>query len=100
MMNQIFSGQLCNPSFEFLFNIHRLPQTPFTDMDLPQREAPPSLQVLSLIDSHLCDEFFTDLHSLYCGRQIPLTEVDVSSNNNLTAKCVHSLAKITTGIAY
>nr|XP_022345878.1 uncharacterized protein LOC111138293 [Crassostrea virginica]XP_022345879.1 uncharacterized protein LOC111138293 [Crassostrea virginica] len=67
------------------------------DMDLPQREAPPSLQVLSLIDSHLCDEFFTDLHSLYCGRQIPLTEVDVSSNNNLTAKCVHSLAKITTG---
>ncbi|XP_052705898.1 uncharacterized protein LOC128181513 isoform X2 [Crassostrea angulata] len=67
------------------------------DMVLPLREAPPSLQVLSLIDSHLTDEFFEALQKLYQGRQLPLTEIDISSNNDLTGKCVHSLAKITAG---
>lgn len=70
----------------------------FTDMVLPPREAPPSLQVLSLIDSHLTDEFFEALQKLYQGRQLPLTEIDISSNNDLTGKCVHSLAKITAGL--
>eukprot|EP00105_Crassostrea_gigas_P008879 XP_011423596.1 PREDICTED: uncharacterized protein LOC105325637 [Crassostrea gigas] len=66
-------------------------------MVLPPREALPSLQVLSLIDSHLTDEFFEALQKLYQGRQLPLTEIDISSNNDLTGKCVHSLAKITAG---
>lgn len=70
----------------------------FTDMVLPPRETPPSLQVLSLIDSHLTDEFFEALQKLYQGRQLPLTEIDISSNNDLTGKCVHSLAKITAGL--
>lgn len=70
----------------------------FTDMVLPPREAPPSLQVLSLIDSHLTDDFFDALQKLYQGRQLPLTEIDISSNNDLTGKCVHTLAKITAGL--
>lgn len=67
------------------------------DMVLPPREALPSLQVLSLIDSHLTDEFFEALQKLYQGRRLPLTEIDISSNNDLTGKCVHSLAKLTAG---
>lgn len=70
----------------------------FADMVLPPREASTSLQVLSLIDSHLTDEFFDALQKLYQGRQLPLTEIDISSNNDLTGKCVHSLAKITAGL--
>ncbi|XP_062588751.1 uncharacterized protein LOC134250409 isoform X1 [Saccostrea cucullata] len=67
------------------------------DIVVPAREAPPSLQILSLSDSHLTDEFFEALQTLYQGRQIPLVEIDVSSNDGLTGKCVHFLAELTKG---
>lgn len=68
------------------------------DIVLPPRNAPPSLEVLSLIDSHLTEGFLKALQGLFEGRQIPLTEIDLSSNNELTGKVVHFLSKLTKGI--
>jgi hypothetical protein len=65
---------------------------------LPDRDAPPSLEVLSLIDSHLTDGFLKTLQGLFEGRQIPLIEIDISSNNELTEKVVHFISELTTGI--
>ncbi|XP_056005420.1 uncharacterized protein LOC125659591 isoform X2 [Ostrea edulis] len=66
-----------------------------SDIVPPPKNAPPSLEVLSLIDSHLTDGFLKALQGLFEGRQIPLTEIDISSNNELTGKVVHFLSKLT-----
>ncbi|XP_056005417.1 uncharacterized protein LOC125659591 isoform X1 [Ostrea edulis] len=68
-----------------------------SDIVPPPKNAPPSLEVLSLIDSHLTDGFLKALQGLFEGRQIPLTEIDISSNNELTGKVVHFLSKLTKG---
>ena len=55
------------------------------------------LQFLSLNDSSLTDNFWTSIEEVFQGRQIPLLDVNIGSNPDLSTKCLDSITKLTSG---
>jgi len=57
----------------------------------------PVLQILSLSDCSLTNEFWEILAALVQGRQLPIREIDVGANGDLTASSLKTILGITSG---
>lgn len=56
-----------------------------------------SLHCLSFSNSHLTDEFWEILAAIFKGRQLPLIDINLNNNGDLTPKCMESIVSLTSG---
>ncbi|XP_071098335.1 uncharacterized protein [Haliotis cracherodii] len=67
--------------------------------DLPEQPDPtsvsPALQVLSLHSSNIADSLFSVLRDWTKGRQLHITDLDVTNNQSLTPDCVEDIISMT-----
>ena len=69
----------------------------FLDVKAPTDAQPCVLEILSLNDSHVTNEFFSVLVDRLKGRQLPLVDLDLGANESLTADCLDVIVKLTSG---
>ncbi|KAK3094982.1 hypothetical protein FSP39_008700 [Pinctada imbricata] len=53
-----------------------------------------ALEILSMSDSHVTDDFFSELVVKLQGKILPLVELDIGANEQLTSKCIEDVLKI------
>ncbi|XP_060072518.1 uncharacterized protein LOC132552338 [Ylistrum balloti] len=58
-------------------------------------EVKPNLQFLSLNSSKITDNFLSSIATLLKGRQLPLIDLDIGANDELTPKCLMTVAEMT-----
>ncbi|XP_063437505.1 uncharacterized protein LOC134718750 [Mytilus trossulus] len=53
------------------------------------------LQIVSLSDGSLTDNFWACIEEVFKGRQIPVFDINIGSNSDLSPKCFDSILKLT-----
>ncbi|CAC5367795.1 unnamed protein product [Mytilus coruscus] len=67
-----------------------------TDLKIDLKEDHTSqLQIISLNDCSLTDNFWACVEEVFQGRQIPLFDINIGSNSDLSPKCFDSILKLT-----
>ena len=65
--------------------------------DTTSCDQPSNLEVLSLNNCNLADDFFLELSNYTQGKLLALTEIDIAANQGLTPSCLELLMKLTSG---